>query len=69
MLIIKYLSEMNKKAVEETFEALFALTELREIYRKKAPLFKFNKEQLDSIKDILKRIRNSLDIIEDELTR
>lgn len=60
---------MVGKAVEETFAALFALTDLRQIFRDTKPTFRFNSEQKERIKQIIERVRQSIDIIERELTR
>jgi Sep-tRNA:Cys-tRNA synthetase len=57
---------MREKVVEKTFEALFALEDLRELLRKTAP-FDLTKEQANEAKKILKRIRKILDEIEGEL--
>ena len=58
---------MTEKAVEETFAALFALTDLRQIFRDTKPTYQFNSEQKKQISDILKKVRQSLDAIEKEL--
>ena len=58
---------MSKKAVEETFGALFGLTDLRGIYRETAPSHELSDEQKERVKDILEKVRKSLDIIEGEL--
>jgi hypothetical protein len=57
---------MSEKAVYETFEALFALTDLRQLFRETKPLFKFSEEQKDEVRRILERVRRSLEIIERE---
>ena len=60
---------MVEKAVEETFAALFALTDLRQIFRDTKPTYPFNKEQKRQIKEIIKKVRQSLDVIEKELIK
>ena len=57
---------MNDRAVYETFEALFALTDLRQLFRETKPLFNFSEEQKKEIQRILERVRRSLEIIERE---
>lgn len=57
---------MREKVVEKTFEALFALEDLREILRKTAP-FDLTKEQAKEAKKILAKIRKALDEIDEEL--
>jgi len=60
---------MVEKSVEETFAALFALTDLRQIFRDTKPTYQFNKEQKRQIKEIIKKVRQSLDVIEKELIK
>jgi hypothetical protein len=60
---------MSEKAVYETFEALFALTDLRQIFREAKPLFRFTEEQREEIQRILERVRRSLETIERETLR
>ena len=60
---------MSEKAVQETFEALFALTDLRQIFRETKPDHKLNDEQRKKVEEILKNVRRSLDIVEKELTK
>jgi len=58
---------MTEKAVEETFAALFALIDLRQIFRETKPTYKFNSEQKRRIREIVERVRQSLCTIEKEL--
>lgn len=60
---------MVEKAVEETFAALFALTDLRQIFRDTKPTYQFNSEQKRRIRKIIEKVRQSLDTIEEELIR
>jgi len=60
---------MSEKAVQETFEALFALTDLRQIFRETKPDHKLNDEQKKKVEEILKNVRKSLSIIEEELIK
>jgi hypothetical protein len=60
---------MSEKAVQETFEALFALTDLRQIFRETKPDHKLNEEQRKKVEEILKSVRKSLGIIEEELIK
>lgn len=57
---------MRVKIVKKTFEALFAMEDLREILRKTAP-FDLTKEQAKEAKKILAKVRKALDEIEGEL--
>lgn len=60
---------MSEKSVQETFEALFALTDLRQIFRETKPDHKLNDEQKKKVEEILKSVRKSLSIIEEELIK
>jgi len=60
---------MAEKAVEETFAALFALTDLRQIFRDTKPTYKLNVEQKEKIRKIIERVKQSIDIIEGELLK
>ncbi len=60
---------MVEKAVEETFAALFALTDLRQIFRETKPTYKFNSEQKQKIRKVIERVKQSIDIIEGELLK
>ena len=60
---------MTEKAVEETFAALFALTDLRQVFRETKPTYQFSSEQKRRIKQIVERLRQSLAIIEKELIK
>lgn len=60
---------MSEKAVQETFGALFALTDLRQIFRETKPTYQLNDEQKKKIKEIVERVRQSLDVIEKDLIK
>ncbi len=60
---------MTEKAVEETFAALFALTDLRQVFRETKPTYQFSNEQKEQIKNIVERVKQSLSVIEKELTK
>jgi Sep-tRNA:Cys-tRNA synthetase len=55
------------KLTKSTFEALFAIEDLREILRETAPFHKLTNEQKRQVRDILSRIKKALDEIEGEL--
>lgn len=59
---------MTEKAVEQTFAALFALTDLRQIFRDTKPAHNFDTEQKRRIKQIVENVRQCLEIIEREIT-
>ena len=60
---------MSEKTVQETFEALFALTELRQVLRETKPTHKLNEEQKEKVRKIIEDVRRSLSIIEEELMK
>ena len=60
---------MSEKSVQETFEALFALTELRQVLRETKPTHKLNEEQQEKVRKIIEDVRRSLSIIEEELMK
>jgi len=60
---------MTEKAVEETFAALFALIDLRQIFRDTKPTYQFNSKQRTEIEQIIEKVRHSLEVIEKELIK
>jgi len=60
---------MTEKAVEETFAALFALIDLRQIFRDTKPTYQFNSKQRREIEQIIEKVRQSLEVIEKELMK
>lgn len=60
---------MTEKAVEATFVSLFALTDLRQLFRETKPSYQFNSEQTRQIRAILLKVRESLDVIDKELLK
>ncbi len=60
---------MTERAVEQTFTALFALTDLRQIFRDTKPAYKFDTEQKRRIMQIIENVRQCLEIIERETTK
>jgi len=59
---------MPEKVVEKTFEALFALEDLREMLRRTAPFHRLTSGQKHELGEILARARRALDEVEGELT-
>jgi len=58
---------MSEKIVEQTFEALFVLEDLREILRKTAPFHNLTEEQKEEVEAILGKVRKALNEIEEEI--
>lgn len=60
---------MSEKAVQETFGALFALTDLRQIFRETKPTYQLSDEQKKKVREVVERVRQSLGVIEKELIK
>jgi len=60
---------MAERAVGETFAALFALIDLRQIFRETKPTYQLSNEQKEQIRRIIEQVRQSVDIIEEELMK
>jgi len=60
---------MSEKAVRQTFEALFTLTDLRQIFRDTKPSYQLTDEQKRRIKEIVEDVRENLNTIEGELIK
>jgi len=60
---------VTEKAVEETFAALFALVDLRQIFRDTKPNYQFTAEQKRQVREIIEKLRLSLEVIERELMK
>ena len=58
---------MSRTAVEATFDALFALTELRGIYRETTPHHKLSESQVEKVNHILEAVEKSLALIREDL--
>jgi len=58
---------MTKRAVDETFAALFALTDIRFVFREAKPLFAYTEEQKEKVRMALERVRRACDAIEKEV--
>jgi len=55
---------MAKENVDETFEALFALTDIRQVWRETKPDYKLNESQKTKLSKNIARVRKALDAIE-----
>lgn len=58
---------MSKKAVEKLFNSLYQLTDLRQIFRETSPNHELTKDQEKEMREILKKVRNNLEEIEEEI--
>lgn len=55
--------------VDETFEALFALTDIRQLLRDTKPTYKLDERQQKKLEKKLSRARRALDKIEEEFKK
>jgi len=53
--------------INDLFEALFALTDLRIIFRETAPMHAFSEEQKANARDAVNRAKDALDRLEEAL--
>ena len=58
---------MTAKQVEKTFHALYALEDLRDLWRKTTPHHKLTPQQKRGAKALINKVRRALDQIEGEL--
>jgi len=58
---------MTQRQVEKTFQALYALEDLRELWRRTTPHHKLTPEQTREAKAFISNVRTALDQIEREL--
>jgi len=58
---------MTQKQVEKTFQALYALEDLRELWRRTTPHHKLAPEQKSKAEALIQKIRTAIDQIEREL--
>ena len=58
---------MSRKPVEALFDALYALTDVRMIFRETAPKHELTDEQKDRARKALAKVRQHVDVIEKEL--
>ena len=57
----------NERAVKQLFEGVFALTDLRMIFRESTPTHDFSEEQKKRAKEALDRARKAIADLEKEL--
>jgi uncharacterized protein (DUF924 family) len=57
---------MNER-INDLFEALFALTDLRIMFRETAPMYAFNEEQKANARDAVNRAKDALNRLEGAL--
>ena len=60
---------MMENVVEKIFQSQFALVDLREILRETKPVFNLTEEQKQQVMDIIKIVRESMDLVEKVLVR
>lgn len=60
---------MGKKAVEKLFDSLYLLTDLRQILRETSPNHELNEKQEEKIKEIVRKVKDNLDGLEEEIVK
>jgi len=58
---------VKRNAVSATFNALYALTDLRQVFRATKPTHELDQEQRHVVEAILEEVRTCVAIIEEEL--
>jgi hypothetical protein len=58
---------MSKKSVDALFDALYALTDLRMVFRRTAPKHELDAEQRKEVKASLDAAKKAIEVIEKEL--
>jgi hypothetical protein len=58
---------MSRRAVDAVFQGLFALTDIRVILRRTAPLHQLSEEDRDAVQGQLAELRRQIGILEEEL--
>lgn len=58
---------MSSKAVEALFDALYALTDVRAVFRATAPKHELDAGQKDAARQALLKVKQSIGVIEKEL--
>ena len=55
---------MIEKVAKGTFTGLYALIDMKQIFREIKPNYKLNSKQKEKIRDYIERLKQSVDIIE-----
>jgi len=58
---------MSKKSVDALFDALYALTDMRMVFRKSAPKHELTSEQKKEAKAVLGAAKKAIEVIEKDL--
>jgi hypothetical protein len=58
---------VKRDAVSAMFDALYALTDLRQVFRATKPTHEMDHEQRRTVKALLEEVKQSIAIIEEEL--
>ncbi len=58
---------MSKESVDDLFDALYRLTDLRGLFRKTAPNHDFSEDQEEKVEEIIDDVRARLDRIEEDI--
>lgn len=58
---------MGKSAVENLFEAMYNLVEVRKLFRETSPTQNLSESQREELKWSLEKVRNNLEMVEREM--
>lgn len=58
---------VKRNAVSATFDALYALTDLRQVFRATKPTHELDQAQRHTVKTLLEEVKKNIAIIEEEL--
>ncbi len=58
---------MSEDAVDSLFQALYSLTDIREIFRKTSPHHELTEDQKKQMDELIEKVRKNLDEIEGEM--
>ncbi len=58
---------MSEESVQEMFDALYRLIDMRQIFRKTSPNHELNEDQEEEMKQIIDDVKGNLEKIEEEM--
>jgi len=58
---------MSQRGVDAVFQAMFLLTDMRELYRKNAPFHDFEGAEKEEASNIIEKLKKQISVIEQEV--
>ena len=58
---------MSERSVQNTYNAIFALIDIQEIWRRTRPFHTLSERDREELTSLLDKVRTSLDTIEEEM--